>query len=755
MFTNPNRNFYLTIFCLILFPINVFSEDGVIEEVLVTATLRVQSAQDTPISMTVIGGDALVEKDLMQISDIARQTPALHISEGTVSNKLFLRGVGSGQDSGIEQSVGTVIDGVYQGRSKATTATLFDIERVEVLKGPQTTYFGNNTIGGALSIITRAPTDTVERSVSGTAASHGERTVQAVLSGPFSEGLKGRLGIQFHSTDGWLKNINPIGEDHPKKDSLIVRGTLLWDSWDDMDISLKAEVGRIDNESGIGWQQTECPPDPARFPAGAVGPFNMCRLGQELIPEFEAEFDENYSGSENQDGYLDADNFVLRINKTFGNHELTSITSLTAFDMDQVGESDESQLPLLHWSVLEDTSQFAQELRLSNATSDKFQYTVGAYFQQTDVDLKVRLGLFNLATAKSVVGFSRNFRQDTDLISVFGSITYVVSDKLHVTPSVRWTDVEKNLNRNVVSSGGSLDFDDFNFDGFEGLSPVLNRDDTMNDSAVTPALNIQYFPGEDSMFYASYSDGFKAGGFEAIPNTNEGAGEFDAESVAAFELGYKTTLNDRIQLSLALFRNEYKDLQTAAYRVPQNPEEFGTAGFWSTTNVKGADVRGLDFEMAFLLTDKLRLDASITILDATFRDFENGFCPIGSAMLTCDKTGSPLPYAPDKSGLVALSYDDEIGNGLNFSSFVSVYFSDGYFHEIDQDPYSWEPSYYKIDARVEVYPDDERWYVALVGKNLNDEYTSNWRTDIFGTTGGFLAILDRTRSIGVQFGYNF
>ena len=755
MFTRTRQAFPTLLLSLILFPTNAFSEEGVIEEVLVTATLKVQRAQDTPISMTVIGGDALLEKDLMQLSDIALQTPALHISEGTVSNKLFLRGVGSGQDSGIEQSVGTVIDGVYQGRSKATTAALFDIERVEVLKGPQTTYFGNNTIGGALSIITNTPGDTAERSISGTFAGHGESTIQAILSGPFTDGLKGRLAIQLHSIDGWLKNINPIGEDHPKKDSLTARATLLWDSWDDMDVSGKAEIGRIDNGSGIGWQQIECPPDPARFPGGsAVGPFNMCRHAQELVPGFEAEFDDRYSGSENQDGYYDTKSFVLRINKTFGNQEFTSITSRTAFDVDQVGESDESQLPFLHWSVLENSGQFAQEARLSGAPTEELEYTLGAYVQRTDVDLKVRLGLFNLSTGNSIVGFSRNFKQDTNLMSVFGSITYAISETVNITPSFRWTDVEKDLNRHVLSAGGSLTFDDFNFDGFTGLSPVLNRDDSANDSATTPALNLQYFPREDSMFYASYSDGFKAGGFEAIPNTNEGGGAFDAESVGAFEIGYKTTV-DRLQLSLALFRNEYKDLQTAAYRVPQNPEEFGTTGFWSTTNVNGADVQGLDVEMAALITDAIRLDASVSILDATFRDFENGFCPIGSATLTCDKTGTPLPYAPDKSGLITLSYDDEISNGLNFSSFVSFYFSDGYFHEIDQDPHSWEPSYHKIDARIEIYPDDERWYLALVGKNLNDEYTSNWRTDVFGTPGGFLAILDRTRSVGIQFGYNF
>lgn len=754
MLSNTKRAFPTLFLSLVLFPTNAFSAEGVIEEVLVTATLKVQRAQDTPISMTVIGGDALSEMDLMQLSDIALQTPALHISEGTVSNKLFLRGVGSGQDSGIEQSVGTVIDGVYQGRSKATTATLFDIERVEVLKGPQTTYFGNNTIGGALNIITKTPSDTTERSVSGTFADHGESTIQAILSGPFSDGFKGRLAIQSHSIDGWLKNINPMGEDHPKKDSLTARVTLLWDSRDDLDVSLKAQIDRTENGSGIGWQQIQCPPDTVRFPAGAVGPFNMCRHGLELIPGFEAEFDDRYSGSENQDGYYDAESFVLKINKTFGNHELTSITSRTAFDVDQVGESDESQLPFLHWSVLEDSSQFAQETRLSGAPTDELEYTVGAYLQRTNVDLKVRLGLFNLATGNSIVGFSRNFKQDTDLTSVFGSITYAISENFEFTPSVRWTDVKKDLNRHVLSSGGSLTFDDFNFDGFRGLSPVLNRDDSVNDGAVTPALNLQYFPAEDSMFYASYSDGFKAGGFEAIPNTNEGGGAFDAESVGALELGYKTTV-DRLQLSLALFRNQYKDLQTAAYRVPQNPEEFGTAGFWSTTNVNGANVRGLDVEMAVLITDKLRLDASVSILDATFHDFENGFCPIGSATLTCDKSGTPLPYAPDKSGLITVSYDDEISNGLNFRSFVSVYFSDGYFHEIDQDPFSWEPSYHKIDARLEIYPDDERWYLALVGKNLNDAYTSNWRTDVFGTPGGFLAILDRTRTAGIQFGYNF
>ena len=160
------------------------------EEVVVTATLKEQSELETPISMDVLAGQEMIENNIMTMFDISDRTPGITISKGTLSNKIYMRGVGSGGNQSFDQSVGQFIDGVYQGRSWMLQGTLLDMERVEILKGPQTTYFGNNSIGGALSFITRVPTDETEASISGTIGSHGEQTLTAIGSGKISDNLK-------------------------------------------------------------------------------------------------------------------------------------------------------------------------------------------------------------------------------------------------------------------------------------------------------------------------------------------------------------------------------------------------------------------------------------------------------------------------------------------------------------------------------------------------------------------------------------
>ena len=398
-----NKNYILNgiISFALIFNIGWVVAEQSIEEIVVTATLTEQSELDTPISIDILTGETMVKNNIMTMFDISDRTPGITISKGTLSNKIYMRGVGSGGNQAFDQSVGQFIDGVYQGRSWTVQGTLLDMERVEILKGPQTTYFGNNAIGGALSFITKVPTDEEETSISGTFGSHGEKTITAIKSGRVSDGLKARFALSFHEMEGWLENTNPLGDDYPNKDGFNMRTTLVCDSVDNLEAKLKVDIGRLDTASGMGWQHTNCFADGSG--ANITFIISDCKLAL-AAPGFEGRFDDKFSASENQFGYLDSDSIVFEVNRTYENHTLTSITANQEYDSRVPGESDQSSRDFFHWLIKEESDQFSQELRLTSNATDKSQYTIGFYYQATDTHNTTNLGRYYVADWGAALG---------------------------------------------------------------------------------------------------------------------------------------------------------------------------------------------------------------------------------------------------------------------------------------------------------------------------------------------------------------
>jgi outer membrane receptor protein involved in Fe transport len=239
-----------------------------LEEVVVTAQKRDESLQDVPISMQVVSGNTIAKMEISDLSVMAQQLPNVYISPGNVSNNIYIRGVGSGGNGGFEQSVGTFVDGVYHGRSRLSQTLLVDIERVEVLRGPQSIYFGNNSIAGAFSVTTRRPGDTLEGYAKASyETERDEPAIEVGVGGPLTDTVGFRLVGRYSDLDGWMDN-QGTGDKNPQIKNEFVRGWLDWDITENWQTSLKAEYGKQKSKGTFGTQMTQCPPK-APFTSGA------------------------------------------------------------------------------------------------------------------------------------------------------------------------------------------------------------------------------------------------------------------------------------------------------------------------------------------------------------------------------------------------------------------------------------------------------------------------------------------------------
>ena len=232
----------------------------VLEEIVVTATKREAALQDVPIAISVVSGEKIEQFGVTELDELAAYLPGVHIGESGGNNQVFIRGIGSGNNAGFEQSVGTFIDGVYFGRARNSRAAFLDIERVEVLKGPQSTLFGKNTVAGAINITTAQPLDSFEAYVDlGHESELNGQSLTAMVTGPLSDSVRGRFVAKTYERDGWMKNIFPGGKDGPSQDNTIMRGTLAWDATEQLSVNLKVEHGNFKTVGGTPKETVASP----------------------------------------------------------------------------------------------------------------------------------------------------------------------------------------------------------------------------------------------------------------------------------------------------------------------------------------------------------------------------------------------------------------------------------------------------------------------------------------------------------------
>lgn len=679
--------------------------------------------------------------------------PNLKITQTAIANRIAIRGIASGDNKGFEQSVAMFVDGVYYGRDQLSRLPLVDMERVEVLRGPQPTLFGKNAIAGAVNITTRSPTDEFEGTVSGLYEfNHKELQLTGVLSGPLSDGIEARVVGYHRSMDGYFYN-QKLKRNEPNVDEYYVRGKVEFDKGGPLAAELKLEYA----DFAMKGQPRDV--------FGAVGNYNAVFQGPffvSTVPDYVRED----NGYESRNKVFGA---TLNADLEIGEHTLTSVTSLLDYKTREIVDVDFSGISFLDGTNLrEDYRQFSQELRLTSPGGEAFNYIGGVYYQHAKLDVQ-DFTLFNptflgLGAPFNALGDTRNDRdysQTSDLISAFAQGELSLTDQLRVTAGARFNHEKKSGRRSLAIVQGPLStapaavvaavFRALNIEA-HSIAGKLSED------SFNPMVNVQFDATDDLMLYASYARGTKAGGFDIRSNSlptsttvaKPGAFEFQDESADNFEAGLKYKGRD-VAFNLSFYRTKYKDLQVNIFD--------GTLNF-NVRNAAAARTQGIEADFRAALAEGLTISGAIAYLDFKFTNFTDGQCyylqtpgPGGF----CDYSGKRNALSPKWSGNLNVDYWTPVGSDLKLSFNVNADFSSSYIAAANLDPRTYQGSYAKLGARVALGQIDNRWEVALIGRNLTDQRILQTgsamplATTITGGAGNaYNGIVDRPRTIAVQ-----
>ncbi len=762
-------------------------ESFTLEEIVVTAQKREQSLQDVPISVNAVTGAKMAEAGISNLEDMTAYVPNLTMNQTGIGTNISIRGISSGINQGFEQSVGQYVDGIYYGRAQLARAPFMDLERVEVLRGPQSILFGKNSIAGAVSMITAKPTEEFEGSLTALyEPDHDEQDVRLVLSGPLADNLSGRLAILDRTIDGYYDN-KTLDRDESDEDVGVFRGSLKWDVNDDLTINLKVEDGSFDVKG--------------RFleivnPVGAVPYAGVLSAltGGAYVLDTKQDFKRQSNGDTSEN---DTENVTLNIDYGIGDHTLTLITGYNAYEFEEECDCDFTGASIFYADTTEEYEQYSQEIRITSPGGETFDYIAGFFYQSTDLDFEdaIRIPSDSLllpAFAATLTGLGladpsvitntsteRTFEQDSDLWSVFAQVTWNLSEETRLTLGGRYTDEDKDASRrqfHVDNTGAVTPIgavtDDLNvFYGLFRIEPYDEIKDDRSESAFTPLVTLQHDLNPDVMLYATYTTGFKGGGFDVRSNAHPDASvvnalragvidlvgvfEFEEEEAESLELGGKFTLADgAAELNVAVYYTEYTDLQTSQFD--------GTLGF-NVTNAGEATSQGIELDGRWRLNEGLTVSGALAYLDFEFDKFPNAQCYFGQTPNSpvdptlCDLKGETREFTPEIQASFTADYVYMLSDALELRSTLDLIYSDDYLASPTLDPNLEQDSYTKVNARIALGAADGKWDVALVGKNLTDEEvvtfgnTAPLSTTLTGGAGAaYYGFYDRPSSVAIQ-----
>ncbi|MGC6511883.1 MAG: TonB-dependent receptor [Parvibaculales bacterium] len=778
-----------------------------LDEIIVTAQSRQQSLQDVPVSVVAVTGDMMIENSIGKLEDLQDSIPNFTLNETGISTNYYIRGIGSGINQAFEQSVGTYIDGVYYSRAQSSRSPFLDIERVEVLRGPQTILFGKNSIGGALNITTAKPTEELEGYFQVSQEIEDEETiVEGAVSGPISDRARVRLSARFRDTEGYYTNAT-LNRDEPQREDLTVRAQFEVDLADNLTANLKIEQSDFDVDGRNMEIQGETP--------AAAGPFTGLTYAQILVGAFGADasvannIKDGIRSSNGDYSYNETETISLTLNWDLDGYEFKSITASTELDYDELCDCDFTGAIVFDAGLQETYEQFSQEFRLTSPADETFDYIIGAYYQDSDhnyndqINVAANSVLVPAVNARApgagtLVGGTRAARTaivDSEVMSVFGQFNYQLNEAWKVQVGTRFTREKKSGSRvmNIQAlDGGALPaaqvgaplvyanlfgITSANLTGlaamnvpgaaaFQSSLGVIPVEGSFTEDQFSPDIKFQYEPNDDALYYVSFVQGAKAGGFDFRANnkaqyaTLTESFRFDEEEADSYELGGKFRLDDgNAELNVTAYYTEFSDLQVSIFD--------GVLGF-NVGNAAEAESTGIEIDGRWAVSENLTLTGALALTDFEFTDYKNGQCNFGETpdsttpqgVGLCDYTGKTQPQLSDVSGFIGASYDMTVMGNYNLNINGSMSFASEYFASSTYDPALIQDDHEKFNLRLGLTPASERWEIALLGKNLTDEEILSFGGDTplsgssFGVKSNY-AFYGQGRTITLQAGLKF
>jgi iron complex outermembrane receptor protein len=728
---------------------------AVLEEVVVTATKREESLQDIPISVTAFSAD-MIEKLGFGVSyDIAAQVPNLQfMAESSPSTPfIFLRGIGN--TSFFPNSINPValyVDQVYIGQNIAQGLQLYDLERVEVLRGPQGTLFGRNTTAGLVNFITRKPSveDGVNARLEVTAGDYGQFDVEAAGGMPLGDNAAVRFAVSRQSSDGVYNHVRPgqPDADFGGLDIIGLRGQLLWQPTDEFEVLFKAHYGKDESETtGEKPGYVISPFGVPNCPPGAVSGalFNGCSdpfgLGLAVDPDF---YDVQFTYPPEQD--IDSHGFALDLNWDLGRHTITSQTAWDSAERSLLSDDDANFLVILNDTFLSDAEWFSQELRLTSNYDGTVNWIGGLNYYSDDLDNQLNFAAPHLPPPPGLppIGLGQDLQQETESWAVFGELTWDFVPDWTLRLGLRLTDDEREVEMDSFMFIATL-VDFMRTISTEEaraatLFPTIPRNAQKSDwSEWSGRAAVDWSFAEDHLLFVSASRGFKGGEFNggALLDISE-ATIADPEFMNSYEVGYKGSfLERRLSFNVTGFFMEYDDQQV----LISSPTPFGLLP--NLQNAGSSEITGFEFELQLQPTENWYIQLGGGYLDAEFTDFLD-------PTIGVDRAGNKLPHAPEWNFNGIVHYEHPLQNGVLGLQLDGWWLDDQYF-TVENVPSLREDSHGQLNARASYSFMNDRVELALFVRNLTDEefVVTGFDTASAGF-GAHIFVLNQPRTWGGQ-----
>lgn len=738
------------------------AQEVTLQEVTVTATRRAESLQDVASSATVFSGADLQELRVLEPRDLAEQTPGLLAKfgpNGLATVGFYMRGVGINDFTGtVDPSVGVYVDEVFQPTPDMLNFAVYDIERVEVLRGPQGTLYGRNSTGGAINFITARPTEKFEGFVRAGYGSYETASVTGAVSGPLSDALLGRLsvnGVNSSSDSGYSLN-RFTGNELGKIESLAIRGQLEWKPSDAFSARVMYNYG--DSESEQPLLQHVGARD-ANNPANVCGPVIAGRVDEGACVDFLGFFDGDddfYDGAANVDPTLDlrSDDVTLTLEWKLPRATLTSISGYADFSKRQSQDIDASPNVVADNFTFNDVENFSQEVRLTSDESFKLPWIIGLNYANTDVDWFQTIDLSDLA-----IPTSNGAVQNTEAWAVFGQLTIPLSEKFEFVGGLRYTDEERDW-RGATFVGTFPDLNTAFASGAPRLSQLplpsgdpgqggpLDFPSSIDKQKIDFQAVLKFRPHDDAMYYVSVSEAFRSGGYSSAVIFSQAALEpYGSETLRAYEAGLKLSLaHNRVRLNASAFFYDFEDFQATFVRATEASARLQNAG--------DVEIYGLEAALDWLATSRLSFSGGLSLLDTEIVATDVLLPPLDGGPDSTIK-GNEIPNAPDVSFNGRVQYRMPVSATLEAALQTDFTYVDEHFLEPNNRKYLSESGYFLVNARATLMQQNGPWQVSAWVKNIGNEKYRSAAQDLALSLGFSEIVVGLPRTWGVEFEYRF